>query len=450
MTSQRLQLMRISQKNICFTLCFLFFVLNSVWSIPGTLAIRYLVLFSGLLVTLVLMTKIQFPKLTIHQYFPLLCLIGLFVWVGFLRLMITSSPEIMSIEIQTIWKRALLEGVLGMALGISLALSTHQRNKHLFTLILFGPIFAFYLSHGLDLVHPGPKYWHYLVAEMEKNYIPKYQFVLFAIIAFAWIVFYLEREIKTMKAVKMVALIIALLLIANAIFLVNGKNGFVYMGCLLLALMMRLFWQHAHNLRVITVVMSLSLAALLFGILHVKTNPVWGNLLSDIEVARHTDEIQVWKNFSPEQLEPLKNRSGNTVVDTTYLRTAWLIEGVKLVPKYPLGYGLIQDSFKYIGQKEWPGSSLSHTHSGWLDIILGLGIPGFVLILVAMIGLIKKGIESENFYAKSAVWVLPIISLAFLTSELSEKISFEVLIFYIAFYAGCSLPCQAKRSAELR
>ena len=442
--------MRISPKHLTILFCGLFFVLNSIWSIPGSLALRYIVLWTGLVFSVVLMRQIDFPRRTIKNYLPILCLVGLFAWVGLHRLIITQSPEIMSIEIQTIWKRALLEGVLGMAMGICLALSTHQRNKHLFTLILFGPIFAFYLSHGLDLVHPGPKYWHYLVAEMEKNYIPKYQFVLFAIIAFAWIVFYLEREIKTMKPVKMVALIIALLLIANAIFLVNGKNGFVYMGCLLLALMIRLFWKHAHDLRVIAVVMSLSLAALVFGVQHVKTNPVWGNLLSDIEVARHTDEIQVWKNFSPEKLEPLKNRSGDTVVDTTYLRTAWLIEGVKLVPKYPLGYGLIQDSFKYIGQKEWPGSSLSHTHSGWLDIILGLGIPGFVLILVAMIGLIKKGLESENFYAKSAVWVLPIISLAFLTSELSEKISFEVLIFYIAFYAGCSLPCQAKRSTELR
>jgi len=440
--------MSISQKQLTVFFGVLFFVLNSIWSIPGSLALRYIVLLTGLLLSLVLIRQMDFPRRTLKNYLPILCLVGLFVWVGLHRLMITQSPEIMSVEIQTIWKRALLEGVLGMAFGMVLAQPTHQFNKNIFTLILLGPILAFYLSHGLDLIHPGPKYWHYLVAEMEKNYIPKYQFVLFAIIAFAWIVFYLEREIKTIKAVKIFALIAALLLIANAIFLVNGKNGFVYMGCLLLALMMRLFWKHAHDLRAIVVVISLSMATIIFGIQHVKTNPVWGNLLSDIEVARHTDTIEVWKNFSLEKLEPLKNRSGNTVIDTTYLRTAWLIEGVKLVPKYPLGYGLVQDSFKYIGQKEWPDSRLSHTHSGWLDILLGLGIPGFLLILIALLGCIKKGIESENFYAKSAIWVLPSISLAFLTSELSEKISFEVLIFYIAFYAGCSLPCQAKCSAN--
>ena len=213
--------MRISPKHLTILFCGLFFVLNSIWSIPGSLALRYIVLWTGLVFSVVLMRQIDFPRRTIKNYLPILCLVGLFAWVGLHRLMITQIPEIMSIEIQTIWKRALLEGVLGMAMGICLALSTHQRNKHLFTLILFGPIFAFYLSHGLDLVHPGPKYWHYLVAEMEKNYIPKYQFVLFTIIAFAWIVFYLEREIKMMKAVKMVALIAALLLIANAIFLVN-------------------------------------------------------------------------------------------------------------------------------------------------------------------------------------------------------------------------------------
>ena len=442
--------MRISQKQLTVLFGVLFFVLNSIWAIPGTLALRYIVLFTGLVLSLVLIRQMDLPRRTIKNYLPIICLLGLFAWVGLHRLMITQSPEIMSVEIQTIWKRALLEGFLGMALGMVLAQPSNQFNKNIFTIILLGPILAFYLAQGLDLVHPGPKYWHYLVQEIDKNYIPKYQFVLFAIIAFAWIVFYLEREIKTMKAVKIIALIMALLLIANAIFLVNGKNGFVYMGCLILALMIRLLWKQAHQPRVIALVMSLSIAMFLFGFQHVKTNPVWENLFSDIEVARHTDEIQVWKNFSLEKLEPLKNRSGNTVIDTTYLRTAWLIEGLKLVPNYPLGYGLVQDSFKYIGQKEWPDSKLSHTHSGWLDILLGLGIPGFVLILIALIACIKKGIESDNFYAKSAIWVLPTISLAFLSSELSEKISFEVLIFYIAFYAGCSLPCRVKPSAELR
>ena len=441
--------MRLSQKHLTFLFCVLFFVLNTIWSIPGTLAIRYFVLYISLMLSIVVIRQIDLPRLTIRNYLPLLCLAGLFAWVVFHRLLITPNPDIMSLELQTIWKRAFLEGLLGMTLGMVLVHQTNPFNKNIFTLILLGPIFAFYLSHGLDLVHPGPKYWHYLVEEMEKNYIPKYQFVLFAIIAFAWIVFYLEREIKTMKAVKMVALIAALLLITNAIFLVNGKNGFIYMGCLLLALMIRLFWQHAHHLRVIVVVMSLSMATMMFGFQHVKTNPVWSNLLSDMEVARHTDEIQVWKNFSPEKLDSLKNSSGNIVSETTYLRTAWLIEGVKLVPKYLLGYGLVQDSFKYIGQKKWPDSTLSHTHSGWLDILLGLGLPGFLLIFLALIDLIKKGIQSENFYMKSAIWILPTIFLAFLTSELSEKISFEVLIFYIAFYAGCSLPCKVKRRDQL-
>jgi len=126
-----------------------------------------------------------------------------------------------------------------------------------------------------------------------------------------------------------------------------------------------------------------------------------------------------------------------------------LIEGSKLVPNNPLGYGLIQNSFQLIAKKEWPDSSLSHTHSGWLDIILGLGIPGFLLILATFIALIKKGFASENIYAKSAVWVLPTIFLAFLTSELSEKISFEVMIFYLAFYCGTTLQCEAKTASVI-
>jgi hypothetical protein len=52
---------------------------------------------------------------------------------------------------------------------------------------------------------------------------------------------------------------------------------------------------------------------------------------------------------------------------------------------------------------------------------------------------------SENMLT-SALWVLPMIFLAFLTSELSEAHSFEVLISYLAFYTGLTLECKVKAS----
>jgi O-antigen ligase len=304
------------------------------------------------------------------------------------------------------------------------------------------PVVMFFLSSASNFLNLEIIRWNY--SEPNKSYISKYQFVLFAMIAYSWILFNLVNEINKLNSIKIILRLVSLLTIALSIFLVNGKNGFLYMGLILIVVMIQLLWKNIRNIKIILLVAVLFLGSAYIGYHHVKSNPVWTNLIEDIEVARHTDKIQIWKNYRDGELDELQNASGKNVSNTTYFRTAWLIEGGKLVSDNPLGYGLIQNSFKFIAKKEWPDSNLSHTHSGWLDIILGLGIPGFLLILVSFVALIKKGFSSENFYAKSAIWVLPTIFLAFLTSELSEKISFEVMIFYLAFYCGSTLKSKQK------
>ena len=424
-----------------------FLILNSVWLIPGTIAIRYFAIVIGLIVFSTLITQIQFPKFSIKKYFPSICLLVLFIWVLFHRVVITNAPTLMDIELNTIWKRSILESLFALGLGIILSLKTTIFNKNYLLTILLMPVVMFFLASASSFFNLGIIHWNYL--EPNKSYISKYQFVLFAMIAYSWIVFNLVKEINKVNTTKIVILLCSLLLIVLSIFMVKGKNGFIYMGLILIVAMIQLLWKNIRSIKVILIVSTLFIVSTFIGYHHVKSNPVWTNLIEDIEVARHTDQIQLWKNYRDGELTQLQNSSGKNVSDTTYFRTAWLIEGSKLVADNPLGYGLIQNSFKYIAKKQWPDSSLSHTHSGWLDIILGLGIPGFLLILATFIALIKKGFASENIYAKSAVWVLPTIFLAFLTSELSEKISFEVMIFYLAFYCGTTLQCEAKTASVI-
>jgi hypothetical protein len=419
-----------------------FLILNSVWLIPGTIAIRYFVIFIGLLVFSIQIAQFQLPKFSLKNYFPGICLFALFIWVVFHRVIITDAPSLMNIEINTIWKRAIVEGLFGFGLGVMLSLNSKRNYKNFFLFALFMPVVMFFLSSASNFLTLDIIRWNY--SEPEKPYISKYQFVLFAIIAYSWILFNLVNEINKLSSLKIILRLGSLLTIALSIFLVNGKNGFLYMGLILIAVMIQLLWKNIRNIKIILLVAILFLSSAYIGYHHVKSNPVWTNLIEDIEVARHTDKIQIWKNYRDGELDELQNASGKNVSNTTYFRTAWLIEGGKLVLDNPLGYGLIQNSFKFIAKKEWPDSNLSHTHSGWLDIILGLGIPGFLLILASFVALIKKGFSSENFYAKSAIWVLPTIFLAFLTSELSEKISFEVMIYYLAFYCGSTLKSKQK------
>jgi O-antigen ligase len=128
---------------------------------------------------------------------------------------------------------------------------------------------------------------------------------------------------------------------------------------------------------------------------------------------------------------------------TNYERIAWGISGARLVIQYPLGYGLIERSFRQRGNILWPGSCLSQSHSGWIDLALGIGIPGLILLLSAMLFNIKK-LNQIKLMSKSSLaswratltWALICFLMIWCTTEISQKVFFEELIFFIALASG--------------
>jgi hypothetical protein len=75
---------------------------------------------------------------------------------------------------------------------------------------------------------------------------------------------------------------------------------------------------------------------------------------------------------------------------TNYLRSAWGKVGIKLIAQNPLGYRLIERSFGCLAKINWPDSNLHQSHSGWIDLTLGLGIPRIGLILTILLTLLYQ------------------------------------------------------------
>ncbi len=65
---------------------------------------------------------------------------------------------------------------------------------------------------------------------------------------------------------------------------------------------------------------------------------------------------------------------------SVYLRIAWLKEGLLLVRDHPFGIGFDRNAFGH-GLKAKYGRGVGHSHSGLLDMAIGLGIPGALLWL---------------------------------------------------------------------
>ena len=172
---------------------------------------------------------------------------------------------------------------------------------------------------------------------------------------------------------------------------------------------------------------------------HLQKNDSWRTLIADTKVGFQLEQYPQWK-YAGEQGYPT-NEYGKIVSVTNYERAAWFKAGAQLAAKDPLGYGLLEDSFKRMVKDNWPEASshLSHSHSGWLDLILGLGLPGFACILLALFLLISQSSMAQEPWKSLVFWALIANLILWVTTEVAATISFSALIFWIFWACGLTL-----------
>ena len=175
------------------------------------------------------------------------------------------------------------------------------------------------------------------------------------------------------------------------------------------------------------------------GYKHIQQNDSWASFAADAKIAVQLDRHQEWK-FNGEKGYPT-SELGKTVSGTNYERIAWGLVGMNLFRENLLGYGLIENSFGPLVNKKWPESSvrLTHAHSGWLDLALGLGLPGIALVLTALTLALKHTCNLTAPWKNLGKWVLLSTLLLWCTTEVSNNGNFDPLLFWIILTASLAL-----------
>jgi hypothetical protein len=232
--------------------------------------------------------------------------------------------------------------------------------------------------------------------------------------------------------------IVAILFLFNT---QNTKNGIAYSLALINVFFVLTFLRRSpikfwHQLVLLLIVGAVAVTIL---IPHFQKNNTWRTFASDARVGLKLEQYPQWK-FCGEQGLP-NNEFGQVVSATNYLRVAWFKVGVQLAAQDPWGYGLVEDSFKRVVRAKWPEASpnLSHSHSGWLDLILGLGFPGVFCILGALFMSIGQSLGAAQPWKYMIIWALSASLILWITSETAATISFSLLIFWISWACGLTL-----------
>jgi hypothetical protein len=431
-----------------------FLGLYAIWGLPETIFFRHFFLILGAFISLYAFYVYR-RVLTPINLLPLIPIFVLFMWVSFHLLFLSEAYDSQLVEYFGIWKRVFIGSIFAVGFGVSLNQIDNARKAYLLKILFFSsivPVIIFYIKYFYTNIifgiFPVPDYL-LLYEASAKFFVPKTTYVCFAIPALGISLSIIKEGYLYNKFSRTFSFFALLMVLAifMMFYLMNIKNGIVYsliLSCLLLVFVVKKFII-THTIKTILGVLIIFIlgSILIFG--HVKNNPSWRTILVDAKVALKVNEIQNWK-YSGLKGYP-RNEMGEVVSVTNYDRIAWGITGVHLLIKNPLGYGLVERSYGQLASKEYPDSKLHQSHSGWLDLALGVGFPGLFIIFLSLAISLWRACKYHNFWESFIFWTSVSITLMWCTTELSQKVYFDSLIFWICLFIGLTLnPYPERRS----
>ncbi|MEA9604646.1 O-antigen ligase family protein [Polynucleobacter sp. JS-JIR-II-c23] len=436
---------------IVLMMCVLFALLYGVWILPHTVFIRHFAMGLGSLLGLWVIYQNRF-LLWQKRALPTALIFLLLIWVTIHLFWIGRDYPLQSLEYAKIWKKIALSLPFALGLGLAIASNYSDLRKSrrywqiiylgfcLPTIIYFGK-FAYAKLAGA-YGYPIPSYLllvPYGGGEQPFG-IPRAWYVLFCLPAFAIALGRIVQFIEQGNfGLRNSWFYLAILPLTVALFFIEtDRFGMVYvmiflalsLGIILFKYFKRLSWSGG--------VILLSVAAVSLGLvsLSVSKNPQWQTLVADSKVAAQIDRYDNWKNRNKGY--PI-NELGQVPSDSNYSRLAWATVGSRLLIENPLGYGLMSLSFAALGKEKWPDSDLSWTHSAWLDFGLGYGLPGLLLLVLAVISGWFYSIHSKAPWSLIGRWGLASMALVMTTKEVSAESGINAIIFLVLWVSALSI-----------
>ena len=430
--------------------CICFSVLFGIWIQPETILIRHVCLFLGGIFSLYVIFRNKHLLFT-RSALPIWLIVGLFAWVAMHLMLFSRDLDAQWLEFTTIWKRTALGLIFAIGMGISIAIqaiANSKASKNSWWIVYAGLAFPTAI-YGIKLVASGltnngvvvaPDFL-LLYSSAEKFYIHKSSYVFFCLPLLAVSLGRLFQLYKngTLRTAQTLIYCAGILAVLATFALEKVRNGQIYallFGLIFFGLLAKDYLK-ATSLKSKCIGAAVFLVPLLIGIHQLKENEYWNNFLSDANIAIQIDRYDHWKD-TPTKGLPI-NDQGKMLTGSNYERVAWMHVAARLISDNPLGYGLVEGSFGRLSIERWPDSTLSQSHSGWLDFTLGLGIPGALLLLAAGILSCFQAKQQPFPWQALGRWGLAAVLLLLCTTEVSQRVYIDALIFIICLCGALNL-----------
>jgi O-antigen ligase len=178
-----------------------------------------------------------------------------------------------------------------------------------------------------------------------------------------------------------------------------------------------------------------------FVFVYVKSDPRWQTFTDTVPIALDTKTYTAWRDNLRSPLPTLP--SGEPVELSSYLRIAFMKEGLLVVRDHPLGVGYGRNAFGHAIQAKYGEAQLGHAHSGYIDLAVGGGIPGVLLWVAMMAMLFAFSMQQYRRHHSFAGLALAFIVFEFNARMLLDSINrdhpLQQFLFLVGLLAAASV-----------
>lgn len=456
--------------------------LLGIWATMHTIALRNVLLVFGGVMAIYYWTeylkdlyKDSFKsRIPCAAWSPLTLVALMFLWVVIHFAFFSVDPQRQLDELTSTWMRAILATLIGSATGLALI-----RNREIFPVLWLGLVFSFLFLMG-QYIPKALQRQNIFGIDFFSDYVywAKFNGVLAGTILIAGLLgllidyFRIEvaqgrnngtnarSRIKATYLIPIYSLFGIFLAIYSFVFIFDAKAGVglsvILIGFWILVglgfLVLKALGSRGQNNLSIVYVRLIGLFALIVLALsflsykHIKNNPGWESLFTDIAISAQIDRHLNWQN--PGKYGYPKRDDGTTVAGNTYERVSWATVGLRLISTKPFGNGLFRSFPEQVKQlaPEFSSTGIVYTHSAWIDLGLSFGIGGLILIPLSLFIALGRAVVGLSGRYKATIITLSLaILVLYSVGEYAFQQGIEILFYICGLLGGLSLVTQGKQ-----
>lgn len=414
-----------------------------VWSLPGTVALRALLLLAALALLARRLAGVVRWRHGGTAWLPLFLIAALTFWFVIQATLISKEAAWAFGELRGQWLPALLALALGLAL--SRAQSSPNTDPLLRSDILLTAIFLVFGAQATIAV--GHSLWYWMAkGSLLRHVVPltggklEMSFVLNLLLAFLAV----DLFCRATRRPPLLRLGLPYVLGIGAIalgcsYLAGARNGMIGIIFLSLSCVSLYIFDQRHKLglaRTLAATAAILAALGIFASVGYHSDPRWQRFGESARLAWHIDEHRAW--LGPDANTWPRLSSGDLVEPSTYARVAFIRTGLLLIADHPLGIGYGRNAFGH-GFLERYGIRAGHAHSGWIDLGIGAGWPALGLWATFLASLVWIGWNSFFLRGNAAGLVLFFLSTGYAGRMVLDSVNKDHMLQMFFFLVGVLL-----------